>query len=79
MVESGVVGFVGGICGLGFAILALWAVRDLFPSGLGRIAQMDAPLLGGTVALAVVATLIAGVYPAWQSMRVAPALQLKGG
>jgi putative ABC transport system permease protein len=78
IVESGVVGFLGGICGLGLAILALWAVRDLFPSGLGRIAQMDAPLLSGTVALAVVATLIAGVYPAWQSMRVAPALQLKG-
>lgn len=79
IVESGVVGFLGGIGGLGLAILALWAVRDLFPSGLGRIAQMDAPLLSGTVALAVVATLIAGVYPAWQSMRIAPALQLKGG
>lgn len=79
IVESGVVGIVGGICGLGLAILALWAVRDLFPGGLGRIAQMDAPLLSGTVALALVATLIAGVYPAWQSMRVAPALQLKGG
>ena len=79
IVESGVVGFVGGICGLGLTVLALWAVRDLFPSGLGRIAQMDAPLLSGTMALAVVATLIAGVYPAWQSMRIAPALQLKGG
>jgi len=27
----------------------------------------------------MVATLIAGVYPAWVSMRIPPALQIKGG
>lgn len=78
-VESGLVGLLGGVCGLTFTLLCLMALRALFPSGMGRIAQMDSPLFALTIALAMVATVIVGFYPAWRSMRVAPALQMKGG
>jgi putative ABC transport system permease protein len=79
LIESAVTGLAGGTLGLGFTALSLWAVRDLFPSGLGRIAQMDVTVLIGTVLLALTATLITGIYPAWQAMHTAPGLQLKGG
>jgi putative ABC transport system permease protein len=46
---------------------------------MGRIASMDASLLAITLALATGATLVAGFYPAWRAMRIAPALQLKVG
>ncbi|HEV2702053.1 MAG TPA: FtsX-like permease family protein [Steroidobacteraceae bacterium] len=79
VVESGVVGLLGSALGLGLVVGSLWLMRTLFPAGMGRIAQLDATLVAETIVFAVVATLIAGVYPAWSSMRVAPALQIKGG
>jgi putative ABC transport system permease protein len=78
-VESGIVGLLGGCCGVTFTLLCLWAIRGLYPGKMGRIAEMDAQLFATTIALAIVATIIVGFYPAWRSMRVAPALQMKGG
>jgi putative ABC transport system permease protein len=79
VVESGLIGAAGGVFGLGLTTLGLWALRELFPDGMGRIARMDASLVGATVAVSILATLIVGFYPAWRAMRVAPALQLKTG
>jgi putative ABC transport system permease protein len=79
IVESGVIGLIGGALGLLLTLLALWALRGLFPFGMGRIAQLDGPLFLLTLALAVAATLLTGFYPAWHSMRINPALQIKGG
>jgi putative ABC transport system permease protein len=79
VVESGVVGLLGGACGVTLTLLSLHALRELFPGGMGRIAQMDTSLFVTTIVLALTATVIVGFYPAWRSMRVAPALQMKGG
>ena len=79
IVESGVIGLVGGLSGLGLTVAGLWAMRTLFPDGMGRVASMDTSLFATTLVLAAVATLVAGLYPAWRAMRVAPALQLKVG
>jgi putative ABC transport system permease protein len=79
VVESGVVGVLGGAFGLTLAIASLRLMRMLFPTGMGRIAQMDGSLVAETIIFAVAATLVAGVYPAWVSMRIPPALQIKGG
>jgi putative ABC transport system permease protein len=38
---------------------------------------MDAGMLVGTVVLAIAASVLAGVLPAWRACLVAPALQLK--
>jgi putative ABC transport system permease protein len=46
---------------------------------MSRIAQMDGVLVVVTIVFAIAATLVAGIYPAWVSMRVPPALQIKGG
>jgi putative ABC transport system permease protein len=79
VVESGLVGLLGGAFGLSLAVASLWLIRVLFPAGMARIAQMDGSLIAETVVFAVAATLVAGLYPAWVSMRIPPALQIKGG
>jgi putative ABC transport system permease protein len=76
LVESGVIGLAGGIGGLGLALLGLWAVRHQ-PSDYAKLAQLDPAMLLTTFALAVGASLLAGLLPAWRACQVTPALQLK--
>jgi putative ABC transport system permease protein len=79
MVEATVIGIVGGILGLALTAVALWTMRQLFPGDLSRIAVLNPQLSGVTVLVALAAALAVGIYPAWRSMQVAPALQMKGG
>jgi putative ABC transport system permease protein len=76
LMESGVVGFVGGVLGLLLALLGLWLVRQQ-PSDYAKLAHMDSVMLLATFAISVVASMLAGLLPAWRACRVAPALQLK--
>lgn len=75
-IESAVIGLAGGMLGLGIAQLGLWSVRHR-PDDYAHLAQMDVSMLLGTFALAVIASVLAGLLPAWRACRVAPALQLK--
>jgi putative ABC transport system permease protein len=76
LIEAGAVGLVGGGLGLGLAWLGLWAVRHQ-PASYADLAQLDLPMLALTFALAVVASLCAGLLPAWRGCQVTPAIQLK--
>jgi putative ABC transport system permease protein len=76
LVESGVVGLVGGVGGLLLALLGLWLVRHQ-PSNYAPLAHLDPAMLLTTFLLAVGATLLAGLLPAWRACQVPPALQLK--
>lgn len=76
LVEAGSIGLAGGTLGLGFAALGLWAVRQR-PAEYAHLAQLDAGMLVLTFVLAVAASLLAGLLPAWRAMQVTPALQLK--
>jgi putative ABC transport system permease protein len=75
-IESAVIGVAGGVLGLMIAELGLWSVRQR-PDGYAQLAQMDAAMLLGNFALAVCASVLAGLLPAWRACRIAPALQLK--
>nr|WP_199043365.1 ABC transporter permease [Dyella sp. ASV24] len=75
-VESCVIGVAGGLLGLGIACLGLWSVRQR-PDGYAQLAQMDVSMLLATFLLALVASVIAGLLPAWRACRIPPALQLK--
>jgi len=75
-IESALIGVAGGFLGLGIAQLGLWSIRRR-PDDYAHLATMDPSLLIGTVALAVVASVLAGLLPAWRACRVPPALQLK--
>jgi putative ABC transport system permease protein len=75
-VESALIGVVGGLLGLLIAQFGLWSVRQR-PDGYAHLAQMDVPMLIGTVVLAIIASVLAGLLPAWRACQVPPALQLK--
>jgi putative ABC transport system permease protein len=76
LLEAGMVGCVGGILGLGLALLGLWAVRQQ-PADYADLAHLDPLMLAATFVLAIVAGLLAGVLPAWRACQVSPAMQLK--
>ena len=76
LVEAGMIGLAGGVLGLGVSLLGLWAVRQQ-PASYASLAHLDVPMLLTTFALAVTATLLAGVLPAWRAMQITPAIQLK--
>jgi putative ABC transport system permease protein len=76
LIESGVVGLVGGMGGLLLALLGLWLVRHR-PSNYAALAHLDPAMLLTTFLLALGASLLAGLLPAWRACQVAPALQLK--
>lgn len=76
LVEAGTVGLAGGVLGLGLAMLGLWAVRQQ-PTSYAELAHLDPMMLLTTFALAIVASILAGIVPAWHACQVTPAVQLK--
>jgi putative ABC transport system permease protein len=75
-VESSVIGLAGGTLGLVIAEIGLWSVRQR-PDGYAQLAQMDMTMLLETFGLAVMASLLAGLLPAWRACNVMPVMQLK--
>ncbi|MDM4768032.1 ABC transporter permease [Pelomonas sp. SE-A7] len=76
LVEAGSLGLVGGLLGLVLTGLGLWAVRQ-GSSDYAKLVTLDLPMLATTLVLAIVASLLAGLLPAWRATLVTPALQLK--
>jgi putative ABC transport system permease protein len=76
LVEAGTLGLAGGGLGLVLACGGLWLVRHS-PAPYAELARLDGTMLVLTLGLALVASLLAGLLPAWQAARVTPARQLK--
>ena len=76
LVEAGTVGLAGGVLGLGLAMLGLWAVRQQ-PVAYADLAHLDPVMLLTTFLLAILASVLAGLVPAWHACQVTPAVQLK--
>lgn len=76
LVEAGTIGLAGGVVGLALAELGLWAVRQQ-PVEYAPLAHLDPAMLAGTFLLALVASVLAGLLPAWRACQVTPAIQLK--
>ena len=76
LVECEVVGLLGGAVGIALSAVVLRVLNRLFTEDVELFA-LDLTMLGAGVALALVAGLIAGLYPAWRICRVAPATYLK--
>jgi putative ABC transport system permease protein len=78
MIESAIIGLAGGVLGLAFAELGLWAVRHQ-PAQYASLAHLDVGMFAFTFVVALVASLVAGLLPAWRACVVAPAPQLRAG
>lgn len=77
MVESALIGLAGGVLGLAFAELGLWAIRHQ-PAQYAALARLDLAMFAFTFVVAVLASLLAGLLPAWRACVLVPAPQLKG-
>ena len=57
-------------------LLGLWAVRQQ-PVSYADLVHLDPVMLATTFVLAIVASVLAGLVPAWHACQVTPAMQLK--
>ncbi|HEX7326542.1 MAG TPA: ABC transporter permease [Rhodanobacteraceae bacterium] len=77
LTEAGLIGVGGGLLGIFFAWLTLLWMRTRVPTGWRWIMHVDPQLLALTVAVAIVATVLAALYPAWRAAHIQPAWQIK--
>jgi putative ABC transport system permease protein len=76
LIETAVVGLVGGVLGLALAFGALGLI-GMTSKSMAAIATMDWEMLGLTFVISVSAAILAGLLPTWRACQVTPAIQLK--
>lgn len=76
LVEVGLIGLIGGALGLLLAWAGLFGVKALY-EGYERLVQLDLELMLVAFLIAVSSSLLAGLYPAWRAVQIAPASFLK--
>lgn len=76
MVESAVIGLIGGVFGWLLTLAGLWFIRQQ-PVAYADLARLDVPMFLLTFFAAIGASLLAGTLPAVRACRVVPAWQLK--
>ncbi len=82
MTEVLVVGLAGGMAGLLLALAGLAGIRAIYGSDFNRssyerLTEIDPTVVVVSLALALLAGAVAGLYPSWRIGRVAPAVYLK--
>ena len=79
VVEAGVIGFAGGVIGVGMTWLGLTGVKGLYAEMefVQKLVQMDWVMVLTAVCLAILSALGAALYPTWRAVRIHPASQLK--
>ncbi|MBE0368159.1 ABC transporter permease [Pseudoalteromonas aurantia] len=76
-IELSVIGFVGGLLGLLLAKLGLIAAANTYHYLHSGLMQMNTQLTLGTVLLAVISSLVFGLYPIIKASYMQPSSQLK--
>ncbi len=77
MIEAGAIGLLGGLLGLGFTWLGLQGIRALFGEFVENLVQLDWLMVVAAIVLAILASVLAGLYPTWRACNIEPASQLK--
>jgi putative ABC transport system permease protein len=75
--EAAAVGVAGGVLGLSLTALGMLGTDLLFDPAIAKLARLTPALILLTVLVAILATMIAALYPAWRAAHVQPSLQLK--
>jgi putative ABC transport system permease protein len=76
LAEAGLIGLVGGVLGWLLTLAGLWAVRQQ-PVAYADLVHLNLSMFLLTFAMALAASLVAGLFPASRASRIAPAMQLK--
>jgi putative ABC transport system permease protein len=81
LTESLLLALTGGALGLGITVAALAVLRRLHPANLPRLSdiQMDGTVLGFTVAICAVTSVLFGLVPALRAAGTDPQEHLKSG
>jgi putative ABC transport system permease protein len=77
LIEVIAIGVVGAGLGLLLTAFGLQLSRTLLPAHLVDLVRFDGGDAAIAVALSIIVTMLAGLYPMWHMTRVQPALQLK--
>ncbi len=77
LTEAGIIGLAGGVLGLVLTGVGVASVSWVLPKDIATLARLDISLLLITLLVAVIATVLAGLYPTFRASRVQPAWQLK--
>ncbi|HEY1583067.1 MAG TPA: ABC transporter permease [Chthoniobacterales bacterium] len=72
LIESAILGVIGGVAGLLIAVWSLDAIRALSPPNVIRFQEtrLDFLTLGFTAAIALICGILVGVWPAWRVSRL---------
>jgi len=76
LVEVCVIGILGGLMGIVLAWSGLRLIEKLY-RGYQHLVHLDGTMLATALITAVVASVLAGLYPVWRVARLAPAGYLK--
>ena len=76
LVEVAAIGFLGGLVGLMLAGLGLQGIDFLYDAPDGLV-KLDWIMTFTAIGIAIVSSMIAGLYPAWRVCQIPPAAQLK--
>ena len=81
LVENGILALMGGVLGVGFAIVAVKALIALAPSDVPLLntVRFEPRLLGGAIALTAVALSVFGIVPALLASRADAQAALRSG
>jgi putative ABC transport system permease protein len=77
LIEAGTVGLAGGLLGVLMTCAGMLGIGLVFQPQIARLAKVDSSLVGLTLSVAVLATVVAAFYPTWRAAQVQPAWQLK--
>lgn len=77
IIESACIGVAGGILGLGLSFLGLIGIENLYGEDMRGLATLDITMMTLAIVLALVCTIVAGLYPTWRACNISPAQQLK--
>ena len=77
LVESACIGVVGGVLGVALTWLGLRGIDVLMGEVVANLVELDGTMVTLAVALAIAASIAAGLYPTWRACNVEPAAQLK--
>jgi putative ABC transport system permease protein len=77
LTEGGVIGLAGGVLGILLTGLGVASVGLVLPKDIADLARLDVTLLLTTLFVAVLASVLAALYPTYRASSVQPAWQLK--
>ena len=79
LIESGMIGALGGGVDIFFSWLGLVGIRALFEDpDIVYLTSLDLTMLATAICIAVCASMITAIYPTWRACNIDPAAHLKG-